>query len=122
MWLLQFFAEQAIYLYVFRHSRLLGVEEVLIGFKSARKKMALYPRQHAEAGIARGTGLCRTSRHPNNVVAACRQCNNRKNASPADDWLRTLYRDGFLGAPEFEQRLSPLQQLRAGFLKPSIQV
>lgn len=33
--------EQAVYIYVLRHSRLLGIEEALIGFKSARKKMAL---------------------------------------------------------------------------------
>lgn len=32
--------EQAIYLYVFRHSRLLGLDEVVIGFKSARSRMA----------------------------------------------------------------------------------
>jgi hypothetical protein len=32
--------EQAIYLYIFRHSRLLGLEEVTIGFKSARSRMA----------------------------------------------------------------------------------
>src|SRR5262249_54261527 len=32
--------EQAIYLYVFRHSRLIGVDEVVLGFKSARKRMA----------------------------------------------------------------------------------
>jgi hypothetical protein len=57
-----------------------------------------------------------------NVVAACRQCNNRKNASSAEDWLRTLYRDGFFGTHEFEDRLSHLQQLRAGLLKPPILV
>lgn len=28
--------EQAIYLYIFRHSRMLGKPEVVIGFKSAR--------------------------------------------------------------------------------------
>ena len=33
--------EQAIYLYVFRHSRLIGLDEVCIGFKSARRKIAL---------------------------------------------------------------------------------
>ena len=33
--------EQAIYLYVFRHSRLLDIDEAVIGFKSARKKIAL---------------------------------------------------------------------------------
>jgi hypothetical protein len=32
--------EQAIYLYVFRHSRLLGLEQVTVGFKSARIRMA----------------------------------------------------------------------------------
>jgi len=32
--------EQAIYLYVFRHSRLLGLNEVTIGFKSARARMS----------------------------------------------------------------------------------
>ncbi len=32
--------EQALYLYIFRHSRLLGLEEVTIGFKSARSRMA----------------------------------------------------------------------------------
>jgi hypothetical protein len=33
--------EQAIYLYVFRHSRFLGIEEIVIGFKSERLRMAL---------------------------------------------------------------------------------
>lgn len=32
--------EQAIYLYIIRHSRLIGKEEVVIGFKSERKKFA----------------------------------------------------------------------------------
>lgn len=32
--------EQAIYLYIFRHSQLLGLNEVTIGFKSARSRMA----------------------------------------------------------------------------------
>jgi hypothetical protein len=33
--------EQAVYLYIFRHSRLLGQSETTIGFKSARLKIAL---------------------------------------------------------------------------------
>ena len=33
--------EQAIYLYVFRHSRLVGQDEVVLGFKSARLRMAV---------------------------------------------------------------------------------
>ena len=36
--------EQAIYLYLFRHSRLHGKAEVVVGFKSARKRMALARR------------------------------------------------------------------------------
>jgi hypothetical protein len=32
--------EQALYLYIFRHGRLLGTDEVVIGFKSARRRMA----------------------------------------------------------------------------------
>jgi hypothetical protein len=33
--------EQAVYLYIFRHSRLLGQSETTIGFKSARLKITL---------------------------------------------------------------------------------
>jgi len=33
--------EQAVYLYIFRHSRLIGLEEATIGFKSARSRMAM---------------------------------------------------------------------------------
>jgi hypothetical protein len=54
-----------------------------------------------------------------NVVAACRNCNNRKGSGRADDLLRTLYRDGFLTDSEFEGRLSHLQQLEAGLLRPT---
>jgi hypothetical protein len=32
--------EQAIYLYLFRHTRLIGIEETVVGFKSARRRMA----------------------------------------------------------------------------------
>jgi 5-methylcytosine-specific restriction endonuclease McrA len=203
--------EQAIYLYIFRHSRLVGIEEICIGFKSARKNMAsgIGTRGHAMSestcyekldslvgkGLVerlstdqRGTRLrlrlpsevpglipatadivpvdleqidffgiaahrplilereghrcfyCtrkiddrnyvieHVQSRPEgnnsyrNVVAACRQCNNRKNSSPADDWLRTLYREGFLDSGEFEERLSHLERLRAGQLKPPMLV
>lgn len=203
--------EQAIYLYVFRHSRLLMQEDVLIGFKSARKRMALgigTKGSHMSEGTCyekiqslaskgcienlgserSGTRLrlrlpheipglipapadpvaadietmdffsvpenrtlilerehhqcfyCRRkldaqnyviehvqsrpegNNSYRNVVAACRTCNNRKGDSFADDWLRTLYREGFLDAGEFEDRLSHLQQLRAGLLMPTVSV
>lgn len=32
--------EQAVYLYLFRHTRFLGLEEAVIGFKSARRRVA----------------------------------------------------------------------------------
>jgi len=41
--------EQAIYLYIFRHSRLIGEEEVVIGFKSARRKMSFGIGEHGKA-------------------------------------------------------------------------
>jgi len=53
-----------------------------------------------------------------NLVAACRECNNRKDSSSAEDWLRTLYREGFLDAVSFQERQSHLERLRAGELKP----
>ena len=199
--------EQAIYLYIFRHTRLLGRREAVIGFKSARRRMAcgigekgkpmsegtVYRKlqslqkkgaieivasereghrirlslpaeidgvipeeeigeapdmealdffaieQNRERIVEREGRRCfyclreingRTyviehvvSRPAGdssyrNVVASCRQCNNRKGASSAEDWLRTLYREGFLESPEFEDRLSHLQRLQSGELKP----
>ena len=55
-----------------------------------------------------------------NVVAACRQCNNRKGSSGAEDWLRTLYREGLLDAKGFQDRVSHLERLRSGELKPEM--
>lgn len=55
-----------------------------------------------------------------NVVAACRQCNNRKGSSSAEDFLRTLYREKLLSAEEFDGRMSHLERLRAGELKPNV--
>jgi len=198
--------EQAIYLYLFRHSRLIGLDEVVVGFKSARRRMACgvgekgkpmsehtaYEklqslqqkgciaildtnrqgrrlRVHVPSeipGVVRGDEplalpdleeqdffaednrerilaregqrcfYCMRDLHGDNyviehvvsrpqgngsyrnVVAACRQCNNRKGSSTVEDWLRTLYREGFLDAAAFQERLSHLERLRAGDLKP----
>ena len=55
-----------------------------------------------------------------NVVAACRNCNNRKSNTPVEDFLRCLYREGYLSEPDFEQRLKTLQRLRSGEFKPTI--
>jgi 5S rRNA maturation endonuclease (ribonuclease M5) len=199
--------EQAIYLYLFRHTRFIGLDEAVIGFKSARRRMAcgigekgkpmsentayeklrsleekscivildstregrkirlrlpseipgvLTPEEPAampdlekqdffdvkenrsrilmreehrcfycfrqlngknyviEHVVSRPTG----DNSYRNVIAACRQCNNRKGSSDVEEWLRTLYRDGFLREAEFRERLSHLERLRAGGLKP----
>jgi HNH endonuclease len=47
--------EQAIYLYVLRHGPMLGLAEVVIGFKSARRKMAF---GIGEAGKPMSEGTC----------------------------------------------------------------
>jgi hypothetical protein len=199
--------EQVVYLYILRHSRLVGLDEVTIGFKSARKKMAF---GIGEAGKPMSEGTCyeklrslekkgcldilSTERagtrvrlrlpdeiagvvpteppaptydpetfdffstpqnrvlllereghrcfyclrqldgqnhvvehvrsRPNgnngyrNVVAACIQCNNRKGATAEEDYIRALYRDGFLNEGEFKQRLAMLVKLAEGELKP----
>jgi HNH endonuclease len=199
--------EQAIYLYVFRHSRLVSQDEVVIGFKSARKAIALGIGQAGRPmsqnscyeklrsleqkgclkiiGTERGGTRVRVrlpseipgvlpalvppatvsledmdffevpenrtlilrreggrcfyclrmidqSNHViehvlsrplgtndyRNVVAACLTCNNRKGSSGAEDFLRTLYREQLLSAEEFEERVSHLERLRAGDLRP----
>ena len=53
-----------------------------------------------------------------NLVASCRQCNNRKAASPANEFLRLLYREGLLSATELTERQDQLERLRRGELKP----
>jgi len=202
--------EQAIYLYVFRQSRLLGESEVVIGFRSARARMAcgvgekgkpmsektaydklqslkskgcleivsserfgrrirlklpseipgIIPDPVAESTaldieamdffstienrtlILERDGHCcfycsRTLNTQNyviehvvsrpegrndyrNLVAACRECNNRKNDSDVEDFLRILYRESFLSADNFKERLAKLGRLRNGDLKPII--
>ena len=54
------------------------------------------------------------------VVAACRECNNRKKDSTAEDYFRGLYRDSYLTASELQDRLLKLTQLRNGELKPRV--
>lgn len=201
--------EQAIYLYLFRHSKLIGKDEIVVGFKSARTRMAcgvgekgkpmsentayLKSQSLQEKGLIQIIDSERSGRRiilkmpdeipgiipeqseptlinigvmdffevpenrllilkredhrcfyclrsltkenhviehvisrPDgdnsyrNVVAACRQCNNKKDNSSAEDYLRTLYRASLLDNNEFESRLSHLERLRKGELIPEI--
>lgn len=201
--------EQAVYLYIFRHSRLQGKPEVTIGFKSARRRMAFGVGEKGKP-MAEGTcyekfrsleskgclrvlgserdgtkmhlilpseieGLIPVARpvpvlrleemdfftlpenralilqredskcfyclraldssnyviehvisRPEgddtyrNLVAACRDCNNRKGDASAEDFIRGLYRKGYLSAQEMENRLTRLQLLKDGELKPNL--
>lgn len=53
-----------------------------------------------------------------NVVAACRECNNRKKNMPAADYIRKLYREGVLSLEDFKTRLSLLEAVLEGRLRP----
>lgn len=202
--------EQAIYLYIFRHSRLIDKDEVVIGFKSARTRMACgigekgSPMSESTAYVklqsleSKGCiqivsseragrrirlrlpdeipGVIPEPTQPievrldemdfftipenrllivereerrcfyclrdlssenyviehvvsrpegnngyRNVVAACRECNNRKNDSTVEDFLRVLYRESLLSVTEMQVRLQKLEQLKNGELKPKLQ-
>jgi len=65
--------------------------------------------------VSRPTGANRYR----NVVAACLSCNNRKGEMPAEEFLRTLYRESILSAREFEARIGALQALKEGRLQPN---
>jgi hypothetical protein len=200
--------EQALYLYIFRHSRFRGELEVVIGFKSARARMACGigekgkpmsentayeklqslkakgcieivsseragrrirlklpseipgiipdPKDVASAPdieamdfftmpenrlliLERDSRCCfycsrilntenyvlehvvsrpKGDNSYRNLVAACRECNNRKNDSDVEEFLRCLYRESFLSAADFKARLAKLVLLRNGDLKP----
>jgi 5-methylcytosine-specific restriction endonuclease McrA len=53
-----------------------------------------------------------------NIVVACFNCNKTKRATHAPDFLRGLYRSGRLSEEEFDDRLSTLEMLQNGELKP----
>ena len=201
--------EQAIYLYVFRHSRLVGLDEVTLGFKSARTRLAtgvgeggkpmsestaykklaslqakgcittvrtnhtgrvlrlhlpseidglvsepaVEPEQDLEAmdffGVAENRLLLlRRENHRcfytfeqldennfivehvvsrpagnnsyRNCVAASREANNKKGAMSAEDFVRRLFREGFLSEAEFQDRLQAIIKLKAGELRPPL--
>jgi hypothetical protein len=202
--------EQAVYLYIARHTIAIDQPEVVIGFKSARKKMAfgigtagtppsertIYEKlkkleskgflkvlssertgtrvrlipPHEIPGViptviaqnptltledidffttaenrelilereGRKCFYCLTSLNdqnyviehvvsrPNgnnsyrNVVASCRQCNNRKNSETAENFVRILYREGLLSPDDLKARFSQLERLRAGELRPVV--
>jgi 5-methylcytosine-specific restriction endonuclease McrA len=55
-----------------------------------------------------------------NLVSCCHDCNSKKKERPAVEFLRRLYRDRRLNAPELSRRLRALEKLAAGKLKPPL--
>ncbi len=200
--------EQAIYLYIARHTQVIGASEAVIGFKSARKKMAFgtgkagtppsegvvyeklkslerkgfvkvlasertgtkirlispfdiagliavapealplsledadfFEHSHNRKLILEREGFacfyCLRSLDENNyviehvvsrpagnnsyknLVASCRQCNNRKDAGSADSHLKIIYREGLLNQTEHANRHEQLGRLVRGELRPA---
>lgn len=53
-----------------------------------------------------------------NLVAASREANNKKGGMRAEDFLRGLFRQGFLNEMEFSNQMRKLSLLASGDLKP----
>lgn len=202
--------EQALYLYIFRHSRFIDADDVVIGFKSARTRMACgigekgKPMSETSAykklqslkekgcleiitserlgsrirlnlpdeipGLIPATPiqnpmqtieemdfftvtehrtlileredhqcfycLCKLTAENyviehvisrpegnnsyRNVVAACRKCNNRKDNTSAEHYMRILYRESFLSAEDLQNRIEKIVMLKNGEFKPPL--
>ena len=55
-----------------------------------------------------------------NLVACSRSANNRKGNSSAEDFLRRLRREQYLGDSEFRDRIEALEKLKRGELVPNL--
>src|SRR6266481_2091280 len=55
-----------------------------------------------------------------NIVSSCAECNALKGETPAEGFLRLLYRDGRLTAAELTGRLRAVEALAAGKLRPAL--
>jgi hypothetical protein len=56
-----------------------------------------------------------------NLVSVCLECNGRKSAQRAEDFLRLLFREGRLNSEELSGRLRALEDLASGELRPQMQ-
>ena len=55
-----------------------------------------------------------------NIVATCHECNSKKIGKNGDEYIREVYRNGFITLKELEERLKSLEMLVNGSLKPEI--
>ncbi|MDD5170780.1 MAG: HNH endonuclease, partial [Syntrophales bacterium] len=69
---------------------------------------------HLVPQVAGGTNSYR------NIVVACHECNARKQALEAEEFLRMLYRDGILGQADLMGRREILSHVISGNLVPSV--
>jgi hypothetical protein len=102
--------ERAVYSHLLRHSRL--EERLRIRFsilwlaRGARLSTApVRCLDHVVPLVRTGSNSYR------NLVSSCVECNSQKGETPAEDFLRSLYRDGRLKAAELTGR-ARLQALR----------
>ena len=56
-----------------------------------------------------------------NVVASCHECNSSKQADPADEFMRRLYRKGVLSQSDLAASLERLAKLQGGHLPISVE-
>jgi HNH endonuclease len=69
---------------------------------------------HVVPQVRRGSNSYR------NLVSSCAECNALKGETAAEDFLRSLYRDGRLTTSEFRGRLCAVEALAAGKLRPAL--
>jgi 5-methylcytosine-specific restriction endonuclease McrA len=69
---------------------------------------------HVVPQVRRGSNSYR------NLVSSCAECNALKGETPAEGFLRSLYRDGRLTATELTGRLRAVKALAAGKLRPAL--
>ena len=55
-----------------------------------------------------------------NIVASCYDANSMKNDKPADEFIRSLYKEELISMSEFQELKDKIAKLQAGDLKPDI--
>jgi len=55
-----------------------------------------------------------------NLVSSCAECNSQKGEQRAEDFLRWLYREGWLESGELKERLRALENVAAGKMRPVV--
>jgi 5-methylcytosine-specific restriction endonuclease McrA len=99
--------------------------------KALRHAIHSRERGHCFYCLRRLTALARTLDHVvprvqsgrnsyRNLVSCCPACNSKKGQTPAEDFLRWLYRQRRLTAGELDARLRALEELAAGKLCPTL--